>query len=73
MTHDPELTEAAANVTATMQRLIEDLGAKPITPKRFCYAACELRSMAEYLSQVADAAEAGQRYAEPVESEGGLL
>ena len=73
MTHDPELTEAAANVAATMRRLIEDLSAKPITPKRLRWAACEFRSMAEYLQEVADAAEAGQRYAEPVESEGGLL
>ena len=73
MKHDPELTEAAANVTATMRQLIDDLGAKPITPKRFRYTACEFRSMADYLSQVADAAEARERYAAPVESEGGLL
>ena len=73
MKHSPELTEAGANVAATMRRLIDDLSAKPPTPKRLRWAACEFRSMALYLQEVADAAEAGQRYAEPVESKGGLL
>lgn len=73
MTHNPELLEAGANVVATMHRLIDDLSAKPPTLRSLRYTACEFRSMADYLSQVADAAEARERYAAPVESEGGLL
>ncbi|GAB6047383.1 hypothetical protein JCM19379_12070 [Methyloparacoccus murrellii] len=73
MSRDHELEEAANNVTATMRRLIEDLNGEAITPKALRLAAHEFRSLAMYLQEVADVAEARERYAAPVESEGGLL
>lgn len=73
MASNPELLEAASNTIATMHRLIEDLGTGAVSPKALRQASYEFRNLAMYLQEVADATEASERYAAPVESEGGLL
>ena len=64
MTTHNELKEAAANVTATMNRMIDDMNRKPITAEQLRFAVCEFRSMACYLEELI-------RYAGAAESEGG--
>ena len=72
MTHNPELLEAAANVAATLRRLIENLGAKPPTD-----AGMEDQQIADRLIELAmelgELSHDPERYAAPVESEGGEL
>ena len=53
-----EITEASANVIATMRRLIDDLNANPTKPRALRAAVFEFRNMADYLARVADEAEA---------------
>ncbi len=57
MASNREMGEAAANVIATMRRLIEDLNGEAITPKALRLAAHEFRSLSTYLRDVADAAD----------------